>query len=340
MGALLRQLSSSSPDRPINKPVAEEYSVRKRKADEDCSTLRKLTVQDCTRLIIQITEDTPVTILLDALDECEESTRHQLLKALDEIINNGGDITRFVELRVSQLIRQRLLLDGRISPKFRRKIVSTLVEGAQGMFRWVEMSLETLQQIKFERDFKSALGSLPPKLSNLYDMILDQIYQTETHGRDIATKTFKWLLCAQRLLSVRELIAAIPIVYDDDVGFSSNSDAETVGTDGEISGSEKDVTSTNVFEPLPENDIIRLCRNLVIKDAEQDAFRFAHQSVREYLLKRSEYAPLEQHHFATDRCLDVYLAEEFPHHEASMMASQNEIWKSYAQLYWPVHYKY
>ena len=100
MGALLRQLSSSSPDRPINKPVAEEYSVRKRKADEDCFTLRKLTVQDCTRLILQITQDTPVTILLDALDECEESTHHQLLKALDEIISKSAQLVKvFVSSR-------------------------------------------------------------------------------------------------------------------------------------------------------------------------------------------------------------------------------------------------
>ena len=100
MGALLRQLASSKPDLPIKEPVAKEYETREKKAEEDCSALKRLTVEDCTRLIIEITKDTPVTIVIDALDECEENIRYELLEALDNIISQSVKIVKvFVSSR-------------------------------------------------------------------------------------------------------------------------------------------------------------------------------------------------------------------------------------------------
>ncbi|CAD6579294.1 MAG: hypothetical protein ASARMPREDX12_009118 [Alectoria sarmentosa] len=357
MGALLRQLASSKPDLPVKEPVAKEYEARKKKAEEDCSSLRKLTVQDCTRLIIELTKDHPALIILDALDECEESTRHELLEAFDEIIshsaevvkvfvssrddidiklhlensknisinveNNGSDIARFVQLEVDRLISKRLLLDGKVSLKLKRKMVEDLTNGAQGMFRWVQMSLEALKRIKFLPDFKKSLGQLPSELSGLYDIIHAQIDQTEAHGRDVAVQTLKWLLCAQRLLSAKELIAAVHQV-DEDIATDSDGDSE--------------LESEQLRSP--ENDILRLCRNFVVFDFEQQSFRFAHQSVREYLLKQAQYTAAEQHTLATGRCLDVYLTEGLEGSVARKTEEQNEIFKHYAEVYWPVHYKH
>ena len=77
------------------------------------------------------------------------------------------------------------------------------------MFRRVEMSLESLTRTTFRPDFKIALGRLPSQLSGLYDIIHTQIAQTQTYGRIVATTIFKWLLCAQRLLSTQALLAAV-----------------------------------------------------------------------------------------------------------------------------------
>lgn len=237
--------------------------------------------------------------------------------------NNSSDIACFVQSEVDRLISKRLLLDGKVSSKFERKIVETLTNGAQGMFRWVQMSLEALQRIKFLPDFKKALGQLPSELSGLYDIIHAQIDQTETHGRDVAVQTLKWLLCAQRLLSAEELIAA---VYQVDEEVSSDSDDDFELGSGQLRS--------------PENDILRLCRNLVVFDSEQQSFRFAHQSVREYLLKQAEYTAAEQHTLATGRCLDVYLTEWLEDSMARKMEGHNKIFTKYAQAYWPVHYKH
>ena len=224
---------------------------------------------------------------------------------------NRGDIERFVESQVDCLISKKLLLDGNVNSKLKSKIIETLKNGTQGMFRWVEMSLEALKRIEFLPDFKEALGQLPSDLSGLYDIIHAQIDQSKTYGRDIATQTLKWLLCAQRLLSAKELIAAV-YKFDDDMSSLQS----------------------------PENDILRLCRNLVVFDCEKRLFRFAHQSVREYLLNKSQYAAVEQHTLATERCLNVYLTEWMEGSQFSNMQQQNEILKPYAEIYWPVHYKH
>ena len=100
MGALLRQLASSKPDLPVKEPVAKEYESRRKKAEEDCSSLKKLTVQDCTRLIVELTKNHPAVLILDALDECEENTRHELLEAFDDIISNSTEVVKvFVSSR-------------------------------------------------------------------------------------------------------------------------------------------------------------------------------------------------------------------------------------------------
>ena len=98
--ALLRQLCTSNSDQPVRNPVAREYETRKKKAEEDCSTIKRLTVEECTRLIIELTKDHPATIILDALDECEETTRHELLEALDSMISNSANVVKiFVSSR-------------------------------------------------------------------------------------------------------------------------------------------------------------------------------------------------------------------------------------------------
>ena len=100
MGALLRQLCSSKLDEPIREPVAKVYEARRKKADEDCSAIRRPTIQDCTSLITQLTQDYPAIIILDALDECEEDTRHEILEAFDCILEQSTEIVKiFVSSR-------------------------------------------------------------------------------------------------------------------------------------------------------------------------------------------------------------------------------------------------
>lgn len=78
---------------------------------------------------------------------------------------------------------------------------------------------------------------------------------------------------------------------------------------------------------------------ILYMDPEQNVFRFAHQSVREYLLSRPEYMVVEQHALATERCLDVYLDESWPGSITPKMVQLNNVLEPYAKVYWPVHLK-
>ena len=299
---------------------------------------------------------------------------------------------------VDRLISKKLLLDGRVPKRLKKRIIETLTNGAQGMFRWVAMSLETLQQIKFRADFENRLGRLPSKLSELYDIIHSEIIgsendQTIKYGRVTAIKTLKWLLCAQRLLTVEELAAAIQLPSVETVDSPSGSDVSDVesssGSDNSNvdspSGSDDSNERDNETSRSVENDIIRLCRNLVVvdskrtdseqtdseqtdsersdfersdsersdseqsvseqsvskqADSERKVLRFAHQSVREYLLTREEYNDIEQHALVVERCLEIYEVETSSNPAEPNLTRQNKILKPYARVYWPVHYKY
>lgn len=105
--------------------------------------------------------------MIDALDECNAKRRHELLQALDNIIqksaslvkvfvssrddnvikcrlersknifieasDNGGDIERYVNAEVQKAVNDKRLLCGEVSEILREKISETLISGAQGM---------------------------------------------------------------------------------------------------------------------------------------------------------------------------------------------------------------
>jgi hypothetical protein len=81
-----------------------------------------------------------------------------------QLPKKSRDIANFVEAEVTRLIDKKRFLNGRVPPKLKKKIIRILTEQAQGMFRWVSMSLETLAHIEHVEDFKAALGKLPPTL--------------------------------------------------------------------------------------------------------------------------------------------------------------------------------
>ena len=122
---------------------------------------------ETTDQIIKIASQMPVTILIDALDECRSDQRHGLLSALDVLLENSthlvkvfvssrddvdivlrlqkhpniyisvrdntGDIQRFIQFEIHKAQNDRRLLKGTVSPRLRRLITESLIEKAGGM---------------------------------------------------------------------------------------------------------------------------------------------------------------------------------------------------------------
>jgi hypothetical protein len=151
---------------PIREPVAGTYRQRKEEADNDGSEPSKLTLRECIEHILALLETNPATIIIDALDECDPARRHELLLALDRIreesaslvkvfvssrddqdivcqlenspdvliaTDNCEDIENYVRIQVDQSIKDKTLLRGNVTEWLKNRIISSLIEGAQGM---------------------------------------------------------------------------------------------------------------------------------------------------------------------------------------------------------------
>jgi hypothetical protein len=164
MQSLVRQLSVQLPGYEVPKPVTDEYEEREKKGFSS----RYLSFQECQKLIVSLLDIYPqTTIAIDALDEIDRKSRKPFLEALstiaqaskklvklfvssrddDDIIleleavpnlyidaaDNRGDIERFILREINSSIYRRVLLRGKVDDHPKMKIISTLVEKADGM---------------------------------------------------------------------------------------------------------------------------------------------------------------------------------------------------------------
>ena len=74
--SILEQVCSDTTALPITEPVITAYEVKKKETREDTPKDR-LTMEETTKLLLQICEENPTTIVIDALDECDPERKAQ-----------------------------------------------------------------------------------------------------------------------------------------------------------------------------------------------------------------------------------------------------------------------
>ena len=120
---------------------------------------------------------------------------------------------------------------------------------------------------------EAQLGKLPRGLRGMYSILYEQqIGSLEIRERQISEAIFRWLLCAQSPLTRTQFISAI---------------SQSVKPEEKI--------------VLPQ--ILSLGFGLVVEDQEQDAFRFPHLSVREFLESLGPFTSDRNHAMAAVTCL-------------------------------------
>ena len=162
--SLVRQLACSTSDGTILEPVKELYKSR----EQNGFAAGPLTLDESTALIIELSQNRPLTtIIVDALDECDLSSRGDLLDALSGILQdscglvkilvssradadivchlsdcvnlrieasqNQEDIERYVNFEVEYLIKRKKLLRGNVPEDLRQTIATYLRVEAKGM---------------------------------------------------------------------------------------------------------------------------------------------------------------------------------------------------------------
>ncbi|KAK8171995.1 ankyrin repeat-containing domain protein [Phyllosticta citrichinensis] len=197
---------------------------------------------------------------------------------------NGEDLGRFIKSQTKKFIAEWGQKPGKEPHKLgplENDIISALGAGAQGMFLWVTLQLEAIrdtERIKLDEDVRAALRHLPAGLIKSLDAVYARITSMEQTAKTVTTLVLKWLLCAQRPLSVEELISAVS-------------------------------RSIRGNETFSTTELLNCCCGLVVLDSESDVLRLSHTSVREYLESLSEFGSAERHSAVAGRCLGAYIWE-------------------------------
>ncbi|KAM0492985.1 hypothetical protein ACHAP8_009514 [Fusarium lateritium] len=259
---------------------------------------QNFSTESCQKRIAALLDIYPRTIIvLDALDECERSTRRDLIAFFKNLIESSTHpIKVFVSSRDEDDIRKLLSTENVLSigidrknendiemyldteleracdhwsPETRGKVKQKLVEGSMGMFRWTYLQMEQLKELVSDESVDERLGKLPEDLTKAYDELYNSL---KTHDRVLLQRTVKWMMYGQSL-STSAILEAIRV-------------SETRDEHGQV--------SLHTSTQLSESQLQTVCRHLVVpddsipgqgsedEDVYHNAWRFAHASVTEY----------------------------------------------------------
>lgn len=208
--------------------------------------------------------------------------------------NNIEDIKRFLDIEIPRRRAGSGMTDSQA-----QRLVDTLVAKASGMFMWVKLQVNLfLNEIKSKRtrlesDVEPKLLSLESSEAigeELLYVTYMQVYEAaigiqEDRRKEIVTTALRWVLCAFRTLTLRELAYATSVRPD--------------GT---------------VADSIQEGLLMEFCSNFLIEDAIGNV-RLAHLSVRHYLEGRTppDFDAEVTHLQAALTCL--YFANSPKYHE-------------------------
>lgn len=328
LSSLVRQFAS---------PVGRRGEIHQGARD-----LAKKLQDECLDMDVQMSKDLLVdlvtsyqssTIVLDALDECDDDTRGQLMDCLTFLMRQSLNVKIFISSRmdhdierhfrsqpmimiqatdnkgdIEAFIRERLASDAAWKDaklELREEITTTLIDKSKGMFQWAALQVQQILKIK-HRDggaIKKCLDTLPTTLSAAYGQIWEKINQQNPQDRELGRRAIRWVLCAPYPLSTEKLATAMMI------------DNET----------------ENLFdiEEKPTAEVIMgVCYNLLVLDKGLLRWQFCHLSAAEYVESTLMFE-LQPHYYAAAGCLKYLISR----------SSQDTSFGIYAREFWQMHVK-
>jgi ankyrin repeat protein len=258
-----------------------------------------------------------VFILIDALDECDHSSREALLAGLHDLFESvpatnskifkfvitcrpeihdiqaqlhrvssslridsaavNADLVRYIDFRVDEHADYQQ----RGYPK--KDVKKALKEGSGGTFLWVSLMIADLKQTPMHKVMAKLQNPLPKELPEIYATILDRISQ-EDHEE--AQFILRIMVAASRPLTKLEIAAAFA-AWKDGVAL--------VGTSQELYMSAGIFSSTGsiILDMAGEEDDISGGQNaspIYSRRAKRPTVHFCHQSVKDFLLSCPEDA--------------------------------------------------
>ena len=337
--SITSQLATWQQGSVVARPLQEKYDTFGPYGD----MRRKLNYEDCVEILVYLSKQYPITIVLDAFDECERTNSLELIQHFQSVLrqspenvkifiatrsfpetenyltpessievtaeNNGKDVEFFIKKTLQDRIDDQSLLGGQVSNELRAEIEAVLIERADNMFLYGSVLLQQLADKNHkdnEESIRKKLKTLPATLTDAFNRILVEIHDDKANSEEscrIAQSTFKWLLHAQRTLSFDELLEAV---------------------------------SPPGKKATPD-DVQRFSRTLIVP--REKSFEFAHYSVREHLSQMDAYNSSKCHLTATKSCLGILSKTFGTDVSRDALSPSEKSFEQYAVLYWPLHYE-
>ena len=168
-------------------------------------------------------------------------------------------------------------------------------------------------------DVEETLYRLPETLELTYQDSLNKISRYRATSSGSMKDVLGLLLCAERILSSNEVLAAVAPNEQGHKIFSN---------------------------PM---DVVRMSRSLVVLDQSSEEFRFAHLSVREFLEQHPDFSVEKSQYGAALMCLGYVMRaskwqkrsgnDEYGESQVSSPIATTNSFLSYATHYWPRHCK-
>ncbi|KAI1624385.1 hypothetical protein EDD37DRAFT_694576 [Exophiala viscosa] len=291
--------------------------VAKKWKESESRGLKALTRLEVLKLLGGIIEDEQTlqaTLIVDGLDELDADTLRTLLNSLatlleakcgilkvfassrwvqriEDIFSAGfcindiaaktrGDLTLYVESAVNAETREKNLGNGFIDD-----IKRTLLERANGMFRYTELAIKYIFGATTKR-IRERLES-PFLFHRAATLSCDQ-YKGDPVDQLLARRVIKWLLHQFLPLTDRALLKAISFGVDDEISLKLQS--SDIGID----------------------EVKAACHHLVIHNPKFHRFEFGHVSVVEFFQWKSSPAlgDLEAHSTMAASCLSFLALQD------------------------------
>lgn len=314
---LIRQLAIG----PWKKETSETLTVHKTVNDMWEKSQRQgigSTFAEWEACLLALIDTYPrTTIVLDALDACENAQQKHLIQLLLRIsshkpgsgpvkvfisarpeadlirhlgsipsirMQNTGDIESFVRARVTEY-------DGWswTSAKFRTKVINTVIQKSGNMFLFASLQIQQLLWCGTRPAVEARLAGLPDTLQTTYKDIYESATK-ENDERQLMNRALRWVLYSVRPLTTTELLLAI--CQDP---------------------AREDVLEQR--EDVNEALILRLCHNLlslepgviIIGKYMEPLWQVAHQAVAETLGGWDSFIPSLSHYECGNVCLMMVL---------------------------------
>ena len=283
--------------RTIIGSIARQFMERL--SDESLSCIehseRTLSEDQMMPLLVDALKQLPsVFVVLDGIDECEDaktvlrwlnelqrkakehsssvrvflSCRPTLVTSLSRIVPSLGIIRMPKEsLEVQEYILEELegrLRSGRLrigDSAIVKDIRKALIDGAQGMFLWIFLQMETICAQRTDEEILKCLSSLPKDLDETFNRCLRKVVSLGPDNVQYCRKVFELVVGALRPLDLEEMRDALS-VKPGDLAWSARNRVNDI------------------------EEVLRRCGPLIAIDEDELTVHFIHHSVKQHITSK------------------------------------------------------